>query len=71
MFYCLCIIVIICSCVVWHGDFLIFGSETGELHVWKSDMFNEVVRIKGHSGKFSIINNMVQINHLPLYIIYI
>ena len=43
--------VYLCSCVSWSGDYLVFGSESGELHVWEALTFKEVARIKGHSSK--------------------
>lgn len=38
------------SCMVWNGDHLFFGSESGELHIWEAATFKEVMRIKGHAG---------------------
>lgn len=38
------------SCMVWNGDHLFFGSESGELHIWEATTFKEVMRIKGHAG---------------------
>ena len=36
--------------MVWNGEHLFFGSESGELHIWEATTFKEMIRIKGHAG---------------------
>jgi len=36
--------------MVWNGEHLFFGSESGELHIWEATTFKEMMRIKGHAG---------------------
>lgn len=43
-------------CAVWNGDHIIFGTESGELHVWEAKTFKEVMRIKGHSGPVTCLD---------------
>ena len=38
------------SCVVWLEGHLVFGGESGDVHVWKADTLKEITRHKAHSG---------------------
>ena len=38
------------SCVVWLEGHLVFGGESGDIHVWKTDTLKEITRHKAHSG---------------------
>ena len=67
--------------MVWNGDHLFFGSESGELHIWEATTFKEVMRIKGHAGMVlyiivyycilhSIILQYITVYHLYIIVYY-
>ena len=32
------------------GEYIIFGGESGDLHIWEASTLREISRNKGHSG---------------------
>lgn len=63
--------------MVWNGDHLFFGSESGELHIWEATTFKEVMRIKGHAGMvlydivyYCILHSII-LQYITVYHLYI
>lgn len=44
-------VILLHSCIAWMGEYILFGGESGDLHIWEASTLRELSRNKGHSGQ--------------------